>query len=404
MRRSGRARNSDPNDHQQSGPHRTSVRVAGALLFAGFLLGSIELGSFLAISFVITPRDKSAFYRIPSVTRDEYDRYMQIRAPDLGWPAPSAFGGSALDASGARRSPAFPQPGNECVLLFGDSFTYADEVEADVAWGNLLAKRIGCRVGNFGVGGYGTDQSLMRFQAQSAVEARVAILGIFPHNLLRNVNQERYFLTAGNALGLKPRFVLDGGVLRPVDLPAPDYNSYLESLEEPAAHYPYERFTPDSEFGPITLAFPYTGVMLRYLLSERVQNYLRGRPGWLGFFAPDHPSGALPVTAEICNAFAELARDRGMHPMVLVFVTPASLAYFGTAGALATQPLLDALDAQGIDHLDLHRPLLSHLGARSYCDILTQPTQCRGHFSPEGNRLVAEIIHDHLSRLGIAMQ
>ena len=259
-------------------------------------------------------------------------------------------------------------------------------------------------MGNFGVGGYGTDQSLIRFRALGTVSGRVAILGIFPHNLLRNVNQLRYFLTANNRFGLKPRFVLDEGGLREVDIPTLDYESYLESLEHPADLYPHETFTPDSRLGPITLEFPYSTVMVRYLLSERVQDYLHGRPGWVDFFDPGHVSGALEVTTEICAAFAELARDRGMRPMVLVFATPASMEYFRDSGALVTQPLLDALDAEGVDHLDLHRPLLARLGSRSYCEILTKPERCRGHYSAEGNQLVAEFAHHRLTKLGVTVQ
>lgn len=114
-------------------------------------------------------------------------------------------------ALGARRSPAFPSPGNERVSLYGDSFTFGLEVSDQEAWGNVLAQGLGCRVSNFGYGGYGTDQALLRCIGNTKDSASLAILGIYVDDPLRNVNQYRYFLTGSDPLGLKPRFNLRTG-------------------------------------------------------------------------------------------------------------------------------------------------------------------------------------------------
>ena len=43
----------------------------------------------------------------------------------------TAFGTGEYDASGSRIVPAFPDPaGDSCAALFGDSFTWGDEVHA----------------------------------------------------------------------------------------------------------------------------------------------------------------------------------------------------------------------------------------------------------------------------------
>ena len=79
-----------------------------------------------------------------------------------GWPTIDALKTEHYDALCSRPSPAFPKPGNECITLYGDSFTYGEEVDHEDAWSNRLAERIGCHVGNYGVGGYGSDQALLR--------------------------------------------------------------------------------------------------------------------------------------------------------------------------------------------------------------------------------------------------
>ena len=80
--------------------------------------------------------------------------------PRLGWPSPERFGTDERDRSGSRLIPSFPDPDlDACASAYGDSFTWGLEATADTAWANVLSRMLNCRVSNFGVGGYGTDQS-----------------------------------------------------------------------------------------------------------------------------------------------------------------------------------------------------------------------------------------------------
>ena len=127
----------------------------------------------------------------------------------LGWPSPLKYGRVELDASGSRRIPAFPEPGGACVSVYGDSFTYGDGVSAEHSWANVLSKRLGCRVANYGMSGYGTDQALLRFETNAEDEAPVVVLGHLSLNVMRNVNRLRGLLYPQTRYGLKPRFILD---------------------------------------------------------------------------------------------------------------------------------------------------------------------------------------------------
>ena len=126
--------------------------------FFGYALIVISLVGFAEISLAFLPEildSRSPFYIRPYFTRDTYNHYLAIRDPTLGWRA-QIESSQSLDESGARRSPAFPKPGHDCVSLYGDSFTFGAEVSDAEAWGNILAENLKCRVGNFGVNGYGT--------------------------------------------------------------------------------------------------------------------------------------------------------------------------------------------------------------------------------------------------------
>jgi hypothetical protein len=194
---------------------RRSARIVGWLLIIAFLLGFAELASYSLPRIVGQRGIASILYFPPQVTEARYARILTIRDPILGWGWPPSRVHDHLDSTGARFSPAYPEPGNECVTLYGDSFTYGVGVREEYAWGNTLAERLRCRVGNFGVGGYGTDQALLRFMHNPNDPSSVAVLGIYADNIQRNVNRVRYFLAGGDPLLIKPRFVLgDDGALK----------------------------------------------------------------------------------------------------------------------------------------------------------------------------------------------
>ena len=149
-----------------------------------------------------------------------YDTYLAQRDPMLGWPSPSEFGGARFDETGARRLPGMPDTAPSRVSLYGDSFTFGDEVDYEHAWGNLLAHKLGCRVANYGVGGYGSDQAYLRFCKNTNDQSVVVILGHLSENILRNLTRDRDLLNYSRYCALKPRFVLDAhGELQLLELP-----------------------------------------------------------------------------------------------------------------------------------------------------------------------------------------
>ena len=131
-----------------TGKSKVPYYVAAAI----FVGAMIEVASFLAIHFVLLPREPAFFFRSPSVSGPEFERYMRRRDPLLGWPARKTDE-NGLELIESRPIPTYPTPGNECVSLYGDSFTYGDEVAHSEAWSNVLSSRLKCRVGNYGIGG-----------------------------------------------------------------------------------------------------------------------------------------------------------------------------------------------------------------------------------------------------------
>ena len=383
----------------RSGEPSRRRRVAGNGLALVLSLALIEILGWTLGQLVVIPRANFVFYRPPqpgAITAADFARYLATRDPDVGWPSPSKFGSAPFDASGARSNPSYPEPGTEYVSSYGDSFTFGDEVSDDAAWSHVLSRRLGARVANFGVGGYGTDQAFLRFKKNTHDHAHLTILGIYPDDLKRNVNQQRYFLSPAPAtyLGLKPRFVLDGDVLKLEPLPTMTHASYLDSFEHPARYFAFEHFLPGTPEGPLMWSFPFSLSIARAALSPQVVNWMRGKPGWSDFASDGHASHALAITAAIARAFQALAAERGKRVVVVLFPSESSFESYRRGDELPTAALAALLATTGSDVLDLTAGFDDYLGRRQYGDLLHPPPD--SHYTPEGNRVVADLVYEFM--------
>ena len=173
-----------------------------------------------------------------------YAKYLESRDPILGWPAPAFCGQGEFDLSGSRIVPAFLDPdAGSCMAIFGDSFTWGDEVSARESYGNVLSQLLNCRVSNYGVGSYGTDQAVIRYLDVIEDRAPVVVLGHFSDNIVRNVNQLRDFI-AGGRFGVKPRFVVRSGELELIPMPMLSEQEYQSVWFNSDELLPYEHFAP----------------------------------------------------------------------------------------------------------------------------------------------------------------
>lgn len=307
----------------------------------------------------------------------------------MGWPALD-------DRNISRFTPSFPTPCNDCISLYGDSFVYGYEVNDEQAWGNVVSENIGCRVGNFGVGGYGTDQSYLRFTHNIKDQSPITILGVYPENVLRNVNQYRFVLTGVEIYSFKPRFILNDGKLKLIPIPTIDYDDLKFFYQTPEKYLKYESFLPDSEYGPVSFSFPHSVTLIRLVLKERVTNWLLNKPSWEAYWQPGHPTQAMEITSAIISEFHKDCSKRHKLCLVIVFPTPLSYEWFLRTNSSISQFLIAELSHKGITTLDLTEEISKKLQNESFCTILTRPQSCEGHFNAKGNRLVAEIVIDYL--------
>lgn len=376
------------------------------LILVTFLFVFLEI--FSVISSVILKGALPSLIWRPSEYTDiaRIEDYLETRDPLLGWPSADQKQLDDFDGRGSRMNFLFPETEEACVSTYGDSFTWSDEVEARDSWQNALSAHLQCRVENFGFGGYGIGQAVMRHQHNLIDEAPTAVLTIVPYNTYRNLNRMRSLIQGGNdPLSLKPRFHLADGDLEWLGLPELTVDEIAGLAEDPWL-LEEEVFLPGSDFGPVYVRFPFSKLWLDLAMSrqfrDRVETMATGRPHWADFYTPGHKSGAFELMVEIVRRFSDNARERGQTPIVLMLPDSRSIQYNMDGNDWEYQPLLDIVDDMGIAIANTGPNFIEALDGKDFCTILTSPDNCTGHFNPEGYALFGSIVHDILQEHELA--
>jgi len=111
-----------------------------------------------------------------------------------------------IDKNGARNNPIseFEEGRISC---YGDSFTFARQVNDNETWTYFLSELTKTNIQNFGVGNYGIDQSLLRLKREfKKYPSDMVILGVVPDTISRILSVWKHYYEYGNTFGFKPRF------------------------------------------------------------------------------------------------------------------------------------------------------------------------------------------------------
>jgi hypothetical protein len=325
---------------------------------------------------------------------------------ELGWcgpksrsTAPKVRPSFSYEAHGARSEREYadaPPAGVVRLVCFGDSFTHGDEVSNGDTW-ELQLEALDARYEalNYGVGGYGTDQALLRFRREGLHGARVACIGYMVENIGRNANRYRpLWYPATMSCGAKPRLVIEGDQLRVIPLPyatraeligAIDSGRVIDDLAE------HEYWSAEAR-----------------MTWLRFSGFLRMAAGWWCYHRRDvarlygdPESVPYRTSIELLVAFAREAKERGAeHALVLVFHREPDLRNLALAKERFWKDFVAELRSRGVDVLDTSDEL-----SKSWTAAHEDPSQPRlyqgTHYSPAANAVIARALHAWLEeRLG----
>jgi hypothetical protein len=318
--------------------------------------------------------------------------------PLLGWcPRPGErYGEASFDWAGSRMGPE-PLPrsradGERLIGLVGCSFTLGSEVQDDETWAYELDERwADTRFGNFGFGGYGVDQALLRWRRDVApLEPEEIWLGFFPGAALRASShfEPLYSRWFARIVFFKPRFTLDDSgrlVLQPSPAKTPDDvvrllrdpGAFLAALgDDPWIARARPAYMPEGTHWTHHSGFARILLTLHERRERDVEPMLRDETSWI-----------FRLNLALIRALASETEARGARFRMLVLPNKVELAELAASGTGHWMPLCDRLRAEGVEVLDLTGPLLA--AGVDDGDAFWMPG---GHCSPRTNALIADAI------------
>lgn len=287
----------------------------------------------------------------------------------LGWRMNAGFRSPSLNTGplGLRfTSATAPRIAAGGIVAVGDSFTAGSEVSDLESWPAFLEGLLGRPVFNAGVGGWGTDQILLRGeQLIELLNPEILLVGF----LASDIERAGYSIYGG---GAKPYFRIEDGTLMhyndPVPLPI-DYRTDLTWYDRILSYsYIYHR---------LNIAF---------------------KPDRMVYFGGQHyetvDNDPVAVTCNLLRRVKSKA-DRYDVRMILVMQYGVGIIREFALPPLFVRAVIDCarrLDLEVVDEF----PSLRAIAVRNIDDhnshYVQQPTGNFGHMSAKGNRHVAELI------------
>jgi hypothetical protein len=114
------------------------------------------------------------------------------------------------------------QTGKERILVFGDSYTFGDEVSDDETYSHYLEELLpGTEVLNMGIHGYGHDQMLLYLKEEGfKYNPDIVVVGYVWFDIYRNLFKFNNYS--------KPKFELRGHTLRLTNVPVPQPKLFFD--------------------------------------------------------------------------------------------------------------------------------------------------------------------------------
>jgi hypothetical protein len=353
---------------------RRSV-VFGIITFL-MVVGVIELMSW---GFVVLATRIGAlhFYPPDLFARLPDDQLTKgARSNGLGWPS----------NDNPRAVPV--EAGPVCASAFGDSFTFALEVEDGETWAHLLSRRSGCTIRNYGVNGYGFDQAVLRYE-HIAPKDDVVIFGLIVEGPRRSVAASWTFYGGGQPpvySNIKPYFTVAGEDLRLHPIPAP------LTREAIAAHHANDYYM---RRGWTTPGFPNVLQVARatYRTAMRMLEYRRQTDT---FWGAAHPSGSGILMRRLVDRVVRTSGGRNKHVAIVLMPIPDQFSQKTPHYERFAADLRRRGDVCVIDTAPTVRAQARQVGVAA----LSAPGK---HLNALGNRVVAEAVAAELDRCGIKL-
>ena len=345
-----------------------------------FLFFLIELFSYFLVKFLIK---KSVFYE-PSYIKQSYEDYVNVYDPVLGWKNKNG------DVYGARFDGSNFSNSSPCVDVYGDSYTYSYEVNDMDTWASKLSDKLKCRVRNFGVIGYGTDQSFLRFYNSNNF-SKVVILNSTSEDIIRNVNQFLNFIYTSEEIKFKPRFIIQDNNLNLIKIQLPSKIEFNNFLKSPEYFLNYDYFIPGKRSGVTRVSIPFFFSLIRSLDHFHIKAIINKKSRLEEFYNFNHTSQSLELMEMIIKEFVKSAKVKSSTPIITIMPTCRDFMHKNRHGFFPYANLSNILNKSDFLFIDFGLEILS-----KKIDYKKLYLNCSTHMNSLGNQIISDIFEEKI--------
>ena len=275
------------------------------------------------------------------------------------------------------------------ISTFGDSFTHGDEVKNEETWQEKLnSLEPNLEVLNFGVNGYGLDQSFLRYQKDGVkFNSHIVFIGFLSENILRNINIFRpfYMPNTGGVLG-KPYFTLANDKLQLHPNPFEQLSQYKQLLEHPDEVLP--KLGVHDYFFKSRYKIGFFDFLPSYRLFKMTSYELLNRDKILDFDKNSYP---FQLTVKIFDLFYETVKLNNSFPIIVMFPGKNDIIAYRKNKIKRYSDLLSYFEKKGYLYIDIYDAF--HIYGNN---IPVKDLFVNYHYSSLGNELVAKYMRQYL--------
>ena len=326
-----------------------------------------------------------------------------------------------INSKTARTNPDFDQLDPK-ISCYGDSFTFCRQVNDNETWEHFLSKSLGTNVQNFGVGNHGIDQSLLRLKRDFLRhKTDTVILSVVPDTISRIVSVWKHYYEYGNTFGFKPRFVLKNNELRLIKNPIDDeskfyrYRDFLDEIRNNDFFY-------GKKFKKEKISFPYSVSVLKnarrnlsiiywvYKINNlKKQNKDISAISWnpmkiimdinlkwrLELFEDNN---IRKLFRKIIEEYVSYSKINEFTPVFVFLPQKDDLLFIKTKNNYYETFLKELSNINGLYVIDLTDYLIK---IDNLDPLFSDDNSYGGHYSKEGNQLIADKIYEELKKMKI---
>lgn len=304
------------------------------------------------------------------------------------------------------------------ISCYGDSFTFSRQVNDDETWIHFLSKLTRTNIQNFGVGNYGLDQSLLRLKREfKKFPSEIVIMGVVPDTISRILSVWKHYYEYGNTFGFKPRFIINNNKLvlikNLIDSHEKflDYKNFLKDIQK--NDFFYRR-----KFQKEIIKFPYSITILKnfnrnYKIIKKINsskncedtNFLnnsysepmkiimsRNLQWRIKLFRNNETCELLK---KIIQEYVKFSKKENFCPVFIFLPQKDDIKFIKNNYNFYEKFLKNLEDVDGLVLINITNEILK---IQNINELFSDKTEYGGHYSKEGNEIIANLIFDELKK------